>query len=147
MRNKIGCFIIVMLCGMAVNAQDWLTDMEVSKQAVAESDKAILIVFQGSDWCAPCIKMKKEIWSSETFQDFAKEKLVLLEADFPRRKKNQLPEAQQAHNAQLAEKYNPQGYFPYAILINGEEELLGSFGYETNKSPGDYINQIETLIQ
>lgn len=147
MINKICSLIIVMLFCLTVNAQDWLTDMEVSKQALVESDKAILIVFQGSDWCAPCIKMKKEIWSSEAFQNFAEEKLVLLEADFPRRKKNQLPEAQQKHNAQLAEKYNPQGYFPYVVLINGDEELLGSFGYENNKSLDDYINQIKTLFQ
>jgi len=73
MRYKIFCVIIAIGFSLTVNAQDWQTDIKTSNQKAIELNKAILIVFQGSDWCAPCIKMKKEIWSSEIFQRFAQQ--------------------------------------------------------------------------
>ncbi len=54
----------------------------------------MLLVFHGSDWCAPCIKLQKKIWQSEQFKTYSKESLVIVKLDFPRKKANQLADFQ-----------------------------------------------------
>jgi len=49
-----------------------VTDFEQAKTVAAEENKKIILVFQGSDWCAPCTKLDKEIWSAEEFKNYAK---------------------------------------------------------------------------
>ena len=39
----------------------------------SKESKPIILVFQGSDWCAPCIKLDREILSSDTFKKYANE--------------------------------------------------------------------------
>jgi hypothetical protein len=43
-------------------SQDWKIDFEAAKKLASDQDKNIIIVFSGSDWCAPCIKLDKNIW-------------------------------------------------------------------------------------
>ncbi|MFX5526316.1 thioredoxin family protein, partial [Acinetobacter baumannii] len=83
------------------------------------------------DWCAPCIRMHKDIFDSEIFQQYAQSKLILVRADFPRSKKNQLAKEQQKQNDQLADKYNPNGIFPYTLLLDENGKILKSWeGYQ-----------------
>ena len=128
----------------SVNAQDWITDFEKAKTIAAEESKTIVLVFQGSDWCAPCIKLDKEIWNTQEFQSYAKEHFVMLQADFPKRKKNALAEEQQAHNDKLAERYNTNGYFPYVVVLDSEGKMLGSTGYKKT-TPSAYIKLLESF--
>jgi hypothetical protein len=71
--------------------------------------------------------MKKEIFASEAFLTMAEDKLVLLNADFPRSKKNQLTRQQQSQNNQLADKYNPNGKFPLTLLLDANGNVVGSW--------------------
>ena len=48
------------------------------------------MVFSGSDWCAPCIKLDKAVWQSEEFKKEAETNWVIYKADFPKKKANQL---------------------------------------------------------
>lgn len=128
----------------AMNAQEWQTNLETAKTMAKQEDKNIVLVFQGSDWCAPCIKLDREIWSTIDFKNLAKEEFVMLQADFPRRKQNKLPKGLEAHNAALAEKYNPNGYFPFVVVLNGEGEVLGTAGYE-KISPQEYFNKLNSF--
>ena len=56
-------------------------------------------------------------------------------------KKNQLSDSQIAHNGKLAEKYNPNGYFPYVVVLSPEGKVLGSLGYEKS-TPEDYFKKL-----
>ncbi len=49
-------------------AQDWQYNFDDAKKQASEQDKNIIIVFSGSDWCAPCIKLDRSIWQSEAFK-------------------------------------------------------------------------------
>ena len=129
-----------------VHAQDWLTDFEKAKTEAQAKQKTIILVFQGSDWCAPCIKLDKEIWSTDEFRSYAKEHFVMLKADFPKRKKNALSEDQQAHNNKLAEQFNTKGYFPYVVVLNADGKMLGSTGYKKS-TPSAYIELLESFNQ
>lgn len=128
----------------SLNAQEWITDFETAKSIATENNKTIILVFQGSDWCAPCIKLDKEIWHTEEFQNYAKDHFVMLKADFPKRKKNALSEAQQAHNNQLAEQFNKNGYFPYVVVLDPKGTVLGATGYKKT-TPSAYIKLLESF--
>nr|MBP8157622.1 thioredoxin family protein [Flavobacterium sp.] len=61
-------------------AQNWTTNLEEAKATAAKENKNILLVFSGSDWCAPCIKLDKNVWQSTEFKTYADGKFVLLRA-------------------------------------------------------------------
>lgn len=138
--------LLVCLASLSMAAQEWHTHIDSAKVYAAEQSKPILLSFQGSDWCVPCIKLEKEIWHSEEFEAYAKDNLILLQADFPRRKKNALNNDQQAHNGMLAEAYNPSGIFPFVVLLNAKGVVLGETGYKKVK-PQAYVEEIKAFIQ
>lgn len=97
-----------------------ILDFNQALQAAQSNGKPILLDFTGSDWCPPCIRMEREVFSTPTFAEFANQNLNFVYVDFPRRKK--IDPAQVQHNSALAEKFNIQGY-PTLILLdkNGKE--------------------------
>jgi len=105
----------------------WVADINKAKQAAAAEHKFILLNFSGSDWCGPCIRLHKEIFESDTFAAFAENNLVMVNADFPRQKKNQLSKIQQQQNDKLADKYNAAGNFPYTLLLNADGDIVRSW--------------------
>ena len=129
---------------LGLQAQSWQTNLEEAKALALEQDRHIILVFQGSDWCAPCIKLDREVWSTDEFQAYAKDNYIMVQADFPRKKKNRLSEAQQMHNNALAEKYNAQGIFPLVVVMNAAGEVLGTTGYHKT-SPTDYIKELDAF--
>lgn len=129
---------------LTANAQEWLTDIEKAKEVAAKEDRNIILVFQGSDWCAPCIKLEKEVWSTDEFKDYAEDHFVMLKADFPRKKQNALPAEQQERNKKLAERYNQNGYFPLVVVLDKEGNVLGETGYK-KITPKEYIELLESF--
>lgn len=125
-------------------AQDWSLDFEEAKKTAINNNQKIVLVFQGSDWCAPCIKLEKEIWSTNEFQKLNEEHFIMFKADFPRRKKNQLPQDQQKQNKKLAELYNPNGYFPLVVVLDKNAKILGKLGYEKS-TPSQYFKKLSTF--
>src|SRR5690349_15837552 len=103
-------FLFVSL--FTVTGNKWLTDFNQAKAVAARSNKHILISFSGSDWCIPCIRLDHDIFESPAFKKYAGDNLVLVNADFPRLKKNQLPKDQVKKNEALADQYNKKGIFP-----------------------------------
>ncbi len=125
-------------------AQNWGTDFEKAKLEASTEHKPILLVFQGSDWCAPCMKLDREIWTSETFKNYSKNHLILLKADFPRRKQNALSAEQKEKNNLLAETYNKNGFFPFVVLLDSNGKVLGTTGYK-KISPEEYITELNSF--
>lgn len=111
----------------------WTNDLGRAKLMAQEQNKKILLNFSGSDWCGPCIMLKKKAFSTQEFEALANEKLILMRADFPRLKKNRLPANETQKNEVLAEKYNPQGKFPLTLLLNVNGEVLKEWdGFDGN---------------
>ncbi|WP_373055883.1 thioredoxin family protein [Zunongwangia sp. H14] len=144
--KKLMIFFLCAFCFQLNFAQEWTTDLKAAQEQAAKEGKPIVLVFQGSDWCAPCIKLTKEIWSTEEFKDYAKDHYVMLLADFPRRSKNALSEAQQEKNNKLAEKYNSKGYFPYVVLLDEKGRVLGDAGYQKT-TPREYIAMLNSYLK
>ena len=126
-------------------SQDWQTNFDMAKTMAKESEKPIILVFQGSDWCAPCIKLDREIWATSIFKNYAAENYVMLKADFPRKKENALSKEQTQANALLADKYNQKGIFPLVVLLDSEGNELGQTSYK-RLTPEDYIKELNRYL-
>jgi thioredoxin-related protein len=127
-------------------SQNWEVDFDNALKTTQNSNKTIVLVFSGSDWCAPCMKLEKEIWETVTFQKYAKDHFVMLRADFPRKKANKLSKEQAMKNAELAENYNPNGYFPAVVIIDNNKKVLGNTGYK-KLTPEEYIEHLSSFIK
>ena len=125
---------------------DWGTDLEKAKQQAAEEHKLILLNFSGSDWCIPCINLRHDIFEDNTFQQFAEQHLVLVNADFPRLKKNQLSKEQQKKNEQLADKYNPQGSFPNTLLLDANGNTLHTWEGGLKLSAAEFTSELKKIM-
>jgi thioredoxin-related protein len=125
---------------------DWQTDFNKAKEEASKENKAILINFSGSDWCGPCIRFKKEIFESNAFSDYASGNLILVRADFPRDKKNQLSKEQTAKNDALAEKYNPEGKFPLTVLVSADGKVLKEWEGLPKKTSDEFVDEIKSVL-
>lgn len=122
---------MTLLFHIFLNLLVWGSDFSIAQQNAKQQHRLILLNFSGSDWCGPCIKLKKDVFESAEFTAFAEGNLELIRADFPRLKKNQLAKDQQAKNDALAEKYNSSGKFPLTLLINEQGKVLKEWeGYQ-----------------
>ena len=138
-------FLSILLLFSAFSfSQDWKYNFEEAKQIASEEGKNIIIVFSGSDWCAPCIKLDKNIWQSEVFQKEASKEWIIVRADFPRKKANTLSKEQTEHNRMLADKFNQEGSFPLVVILDKNGKVLGKMGFK-NVSPEEYIKMIHAL--
>ncbi len=140
-KNITLLFLFIVVVGFS---QDWKYNFEEAKELAKQQDKNIILIFSGSDWCAPCIKLEKNIWQSEVFQKESAENWILVKANFPRKKANQLSEEQSNHNRNLAEKYNIEGSFPLVVLLDNTGKVLGKMGFK-NVPPEEYIKMIHAL--
>ncbi len=123
----------------------WLTDIQNAESIARKENKLILLNFSGSDWCGPCIRLHKEFLDGEAFNQFADSHLILLNADFPRSKKNQLSKEQQGKNNALADAYNKNGIFPLTLLLNTEGKVLKTWEGYPSESILEFINEINSV--
>ncbi len=135
----------ILLATFFLSTATWLGDFNAATTEATKEDKLILINFSGSDWCGPCIRLRKEILESSTFENYAKDHLVLVRADFPRQKKNQLDAAQVKRNEALADKYNPEGKFPFTLLVDKNGKILKSWDGFPNESPEAFVSDINPI--
>jgi len=140
--------ITLFLVGLTASAQILcVKNLNDAKIGAVKGNKNIMIVFSGSDWCVPCMRLEKEILSQPGFKDTEKSKIVLIKADFPTRSKNKklISKTQQKYNAKLFEKYNPKGIFPLVVLLNKNGKQLAVTGYK-EMSPKAYASYIDNLL-
>jgi thioredoxin-related protein len=144
-KNAMVFSIVALMRLTTVSAQEWQTDLNSAMSLAAKEDKPIILVFQGSDWCAPCIRLDREVWNTESFRKYAQSHYVLLRADLPRKRANQPSQEQANKNAALAEKYNVNGIFPLVVILDKDGKLLGKTGY-INAGPEAYIKELNSFI-
>lgn len=137
--------ILVFFVSLGVTAQDWKENYNEALAQAKADNKPLILVFSGSDWCSPCKRLDKAIWTSKEFKSFSSEKYVLYKADFPRKKVNQLPQEQLNQNKKLAERFNSKGYFPLVLVLDKSERVLGKTGYQ-KLSPAAYITLLNSFL-
>lgn len=143
---KIAKFCIVTLSILSMAFINWHYNLEEAKQLAKKEHRHILLNFSGSDWCGPCIRMHKEIFESEVFKKMSDKDLVLLNADFPRTKKNQLSPKQQELNNTIADKYNSKGSFPLTVLLDENGKVLKEWDGFPKEKLEEFVDEIKNAI-
>lgn len=138
-------FFVALLATSMLSFNAWQTDFEIARTIAKEKHQLILLNFSGSDWCGPCIRMKKEIFNDSQFASWADTALVMFNADFPRNKKNQLDKTLKANNEKLADKYNPLGKFPFTVLLNANGDILKSWDGLPDETPAAFVKEIKKV--
>ena len=128
-----------------VSGINWGNDLDVALKTAKENHECVLLTFSGSDWCGPCIRLHKDYFQSEVFGNYAGDNLVMVNADFPRLKKNQLPKEQQTKNNAMADRYNKEGSFPLTVLLNADGKVLKKWDGVPDKSSAAFTEEIKTL--
>jgi thioredoxin-related protein len=124
----------------------WHYNLDEAKQIAKKEHRHILLNFSGSDWCGPCIRMHNEIFESDVFKKMSDTDLVLVNADFPRKKKNQLTPQQQEINNAMADQYNSQGKFPYTLLLDANGKVLKDWDGFPNESSEAFTMEVRNGI-
>ena len=135
-------FITIFFLALITNPTTWLGNFDAAKIEASQKHKLIVINFSGSDWCGPCIRLRKEILETSTFETYAADHLVLVRADFPRQKKNQLSKEQTKLNEALADKYDPEGKFPYTLLVDENGKVLKAWDGFPNRTPEQFVTDV-----
>jgi thioredoxin-related protein len=142
MKRITVCLLIAFFLVQARGAEPtWLTDLAKAKAQAKAEKKMILLDFTGSDWCPPCKRLKKEVFSAPEFAEFAKDYLVLVEVDFPN-SKPQSEELKKANEA-LAQQYSIEGY-PTVIVLSSTGKEIKRLGYD-GSSAKKFVAQLEKL--
>ncbi|NJB35498.1 thioredoxin family protein [Croceivirga sp. JEA036] len=133
----VALFSLVVLLftnGVAVESKDsldWKTDYEKALKAAKKSNKNVLVYFTGSDWCTPCIQLKKDLFETRDFAEVSKN-YVLLYVDYPRNR-DLLTADEFEKNKKLISKYNKKGVFPLLVALSPKEKVLDEYsGYSMN---------------
>jgi protein disulfide-isomerase len=121
----------------------WLDDFARAQSLAAALNRPMLLDFTGSDWCPWCIKLDNEIFSTQQFKDYAREKLVLVKLDFPQNKK--LAPETVAQNRALATKYSIRGY-PTVVILDASDAPLGRMGYMEG-GPEPFLKRLADIMQ
>ncbi|MFM1902342.1 MAG: hypothetical protein RLZZ440_242 [Planctomycetota bacterium] len=61
----------------------WLDQYDEALAAAEETGRPVLVVFTGSDWCQHCRTLERNVLETETFRDWAEDRVVLLLVDLP----------------------------------------------------------------
>jgi thioredoxin-related protein len=135
--KKIVLLTFLMLSSVSLQAQEeltWHTDLTKATDISIKENKPLFLFFTGSDWCGWCIRLQNEVFKTPEFISWAKENVVLVELDFPRRKEQS--ESIKLQNAQLQQQLQVRGY-PTVWFVSASKtadakvnlNALGSTGY------------------
>jgi thioredoxin-related protein len=152
--KKILVLAFFTLTSMSIQAQEeltWHTDMSKATDISIKENKPMFLFFTGSDWCGWCIRLQKEVFKTPEFVKWAKDNVVLVELDFPR--KNNQTDAVKQQNAQLQQQLQVRGY-PTVWFVSAYKttdakvslSALGSTGYVAG-GPKVWIDGANQIIQ
>lgn len=141
-RVILAAVAILLSAALPLEAAEWITDYNAALQRAKAENRAVLINFTGSDWCGWCIRLKKEVFDTAEFGQYANSRLVLLEVDFPERKPQTT--AQQRANQALQQKFGVTGY-PTLYLVNGDGKVLQRLGYMPG-GPKAFIGELAKSV-
>ena len=123
----------------------WEPSFDNAKKTAKEKHELILLNFSGSDWCGPCIMMRRDYLESDLFAKMAADHLVLVNADFPRKKKNVGTAEQIKRNEALAEQYNKNGIFPLTLLLDENGKVLKSWQGKPEVGVEKWVQELQIL--
>ena len=117
--------------------EGWSTDLDKAFAQAKKEKKSVLVEFTGSDWCPPCIAMRKNVFSKKEFVSAAAKKYILVELDFPKG----TPTVAEKNQPQ-AEKYKIEG-FPTVVLLNADGKEFSRFYASQYPKLDDFLKHLD----
>jgi protein disulfide-isomerase len=119
----------------------WSTDYEGSLDRAKQEHKHVFLFFTGSDWCSWCKKLNREVLTTGEFIQYAQDKLILVELDYPR----QTPQSYEVRvqNKMLESRYSITG-FPTVVVLDYTGKAVTRMGYKPG-GPEPFIDQLKAL--
>jgi thioredoxin-related protein len=162
MRTVIGCFwrLSVVLAGVfawhlclgadnldagwtAGPSKHWFVNWNKALAEAKKTQRPILVLCTGSDWCGWCIKLHKEVFEDSQFKNFARKHLVLLYLDRPSKKA--LPNSQALHNKTVSDRLHFGGGVPNVRIFSPNGRFLGEIvGYRKQK---EYLKALREILK
>ncbi|TRW26466.1 DUF255 domain-containing protein [Flavobacterium zepuense] len=133
--KKLLVILFIAFGALSTQAQEleWHTDIAKATSLSESTKKPLLMFFTGSDWCGWCMKLQKEVLKTPEFAKWAKENVILVELDFPRRAA-QSPEIKN-QNAQLNQFFKVRGY-PTVWFAKASKNSEGKIAFDALGSTG-----------
>lgn len=121
--------------------EGWTDDLDKALEKAKAEKKSVLVEFTGSDWCPPCIAMRKNVFSKKEFVEAASKDFILVELDFPKGN----PDVKKK-NEPLAKKYKIEG-FPTVILLDSEGKEFSRFFASEHPETADFLKHLKTQLE
>lgn len=138
---SVSCGAALTATAFASTPEGWTTDLDKAFEKAKIEKKPVLVEFTGSDWCPPCIAMRKNVFSTKEFVTAASKKYILVELDFPKG-----DPAVAEKNQPFAEKYKIEG-FPTVVLFTPEgKEFTRFFASEFPKT-ADFLAHLDKALK
>lgn len=119
----------------------WSTDLDAAIIKAKVEKKSVLIDFTGSDWCPPCMVMKKKVFSKPEFIKPASKNFVLVQLDLPNGDKA-LAEKNRPH----AEKFKIEG-FPTTVLLDSEGKEFTRFSATQFPTVEEFLKRLNQAVE
>jgi thioredoxin-related protein len=140
---RAGMLALATFATAFAGGEGWTSDFEAAKKQAASEKKDLLLDFTGSDWCGWCIKLNKEVFQEEAFKTGVKDKLVLVELDFPK-DTSKLSDDTKAQNDKLRDAFKIKGY-PSILLCDATGKPYAKTGYQPG-GPEKYLTHLNELM-
>ena len=141
-RRNFVLILVAFFASTSLVAADWHTDYAKALEKAKAENKRVLLNFTGSDWCGPCIQFYNQVFARPEFLSYAEKNLILVEVDYPQRKKQSAELVKQ--NQQLARQYgiDEKGY-PTVVLLDPAGKIIREFTGYGGEGVGEFIAWME----
>lgn len=164
---KLYCFLLILFVTGISNAQEvfadnvqdapsdlttveneinWYTDFKTAREDAKAQKKPMLVYFTGSDWCKPCVKLKRDFFNTPEFAAAAKDYVVVM-LDIPYRD-DIISMDQKAKNKEVQKKLNSK-VFPTLIALDSkgkERNRMERYSFPDPKYYWDFMSSNERLF-
>jgi len=107
--------------------ESWHSSYDAALAAATDSGRPVLTVFTGSDWCVHCRHLEENVFHTATFQDWARDRVVLLMIDLPQQG---ISAEERQQRSQVCIKYGVRT-FPSVLLIAPDgSKITSQSGYK-----------------
>lgn len=135
-------FMIAQAEKSVVMGNTWLTNYDAALVEAQNENKNVLVYFTGSDWCAPCKMLKKDLFETTAFQDISNN-YVMLYIDIPMNR-DLISAEQLQHNKDVSSKLNRKGAVPLLTILNSKGKELETYsGYSMNGEIEYHLNLLK----
>lgn len=131
---------LLVLAAAQVQAQEWKSDLHEAFREANVKNKNVLLFFSVSDACDLCRRLDNVVFQSDEFRQYAAENLVLVKLDF----RNSVASGNKADQLLIVEKYNKDGFFPWVVLLNDNEKIVGKLPIYNDQTARQYVEQLRT---